>query len=292
MSRRYYATEWADPRDERIKALENELDSAHQAIIDFSALKLDFDHWCWISAKSIAEFNEQRQALIDFVTDQAEGQANDRGWFGKRSPCPLCGGRPQQADGWLLPEGLRMHFEGDRTHQCSVFNAVKASNKRHLRKLYEEHEAAHARRLTVEPAIERDYERSNPELVETLTRSMTDEEQRSRIELVRRLGFEPQQRQNVTAYVRKPFDGEYCVLINPFDWSAAVCVYRVKVHPKTSQRTCSKIQSRGANSSMSWKGAAAKNGALQMQTMIDGIIGPHRAKVQAARERAAARKKG
>ena len=127
-------TQFSDPRDAKIKKLEEELYRASEAVIRLTPAPYrellkgyygcrsvdDVDAWQADATKRIIALTEETAAL----TPPKPGT-----FLHGRAFCPLCGGggHGRYAPGYELPEGLRRHLEGwgSRVRQCDVIRAAR-----------------------------------------------------------------------------------------------------------------------------------------------------------------------
>lgn len=120
-----------DPRDARIRKLEDELFVARQTVLSlvpapFRSL-LDSYHQPLTRGSAYGWRHMVVEKILEGTVPLGDEARPDL--FGFRACCPLCGRGSQSPyqEGFAYPEGLRRHLIGfGRTHQCSVMETVMA----------------------------------------------------------------------------------------------------------------------------------------------------------------------
>lgn len=166
--------DYEDPRDERIRRLEEELWTARRAIIDLMPDGTRRVLTSYYHCGSRSETYKWEHDAVEEIIGHAEALSREEGsYLGPRARCPLCGDESTSPyeSGFSLPEGLRRHLTGwGNVRQCSVLGAAASLAREYADREFSEAEQAEAAQQQT-----RLRERRR---TETLYRVMPDEEAR------------------------------------------------------------------------------------------------------------------
>lgn len=142
------ASDYEDPRDERIRRLEQDLWSARYAIVCLMPDDIQGVLTGYVLSDSRSESHAWERDAVKEIIARADVLSREEGsYFGTRARCPLCGDEsssPYQS-GFSLPEGLRRHLAGwGNVRQCSVFGAAVSLARERADREFTEAERAEA----------------------------------------------------------------------------------------------------------------------------------------------------
>jgi hypothetical protein len=121
--------------EQRIRALEEELYAARQAIVELMPQNISDALAEYRSCSSYGDFIAWQNRVVAFITSTAEIDP-EASRFEERGYCPLCRGgtRGPYQSGFKIPGGMEKHLLGDgNAHQCVVTEAAFRNARHALR---------------------------------------------------------------------------------------------------------------------------------------------------------------
>jgi hypothetical protein len=137
------------PSEQRIRALEEELYMARQAIVELMPQHISDLLTDYRSCSSSGDFIAWKNQVVALITSMAEVDPK-ASHFEERGYCPLCKGgtRGPYQSGFKIPGGMEKHLLGDgNAHQCVVTEAAFRNARHALGDKFEASEKAARQQL-------------------------------------------------------------------------------------------------------------------------------------------------
>lgn len=116
-----------DPVEERVRKLEQELESARRTIIRLAPIEYQDILKSFYECKSTHEFWRWEELVAEKIAHRVPEAAMTESFGTRRADCPLCGRSTMgpNAEGFVIPGGLIRHLTGfGNTRRCAVTEAA------------------------------------------------------------------------------------------------------------------------------------------------------------------------
>lgn len=128
-----------DPVDERVRKLEQELESARRTIIRLAPIEYQDTLRSFYECKSTRDFWRWEDLAAEKIANQVPEEVMAESFGTRRADCPLCGRSTMgpYAEGFVVPGGLIRHLTGfGNTRQCPVMEAASQLGRNYVEREY------------------------------------------------------------------------------------------------------------------------------------------------------------